>query len=263
MDGMAQGVPRVLHDLVMAGISRAGSQHHVRNHLELERQKGDSWEIHTTCQHCHHQFPTSSSCSVTLKVSMLPGSPPRSVISVNCPSKQIRFSYSTWRTVTHLAKCPMCAVFAMTDCQPLAMQRRILEHERFALSFLPRNFLTGDILCKSCLEALEQEGLSMFQVLATVFEPEGKDREPNQESSIIQKARAIARVASWNRGHDPKFSSAGTERDSIHHCEEHWLPSTTQKNCKENCLWTQNTPDVLQQGIWLKNYVLPSSRNSK
>jgi len=36
----------------------------------------------------------------------------------------------------------------------------------------------------------------MFQVLATVFEPEGKDREPNQESSIIQKARAIARVAS-------------------------------------------------------------------
>ena len=32
---------------------------HLRNHLELERQKGDSWEIHTTCQHCHHQFPTS------------------------------------------------------------------------------------------------------------------------------------------------------------------------------------------------------------
>lgn len=31
---------------------------HVRNHLDLERQKGDSWEIHTTCQHCHHQFPT-------------------------------------------------------------------------------------------------------------------------------------------------------------------------------------------------------------
>ena len=208
-------------------------------------------------------FPPRSSCSVTLKVSTLPGSPPRSVISVNCPSKQIRFSYSTWRTVTHLAKCPMCAVFAMTDCQPLAMQRRILEHERFALSFLPRNFLTGDILCKSRSEELEQEGLSMFQVLATVFEPEGKDREPNQESSIIQKARAIARVASWNRGHDPKFSSAGTERDSIHHCEEHWLPSTTQKNCKENCLWTQNIPDVLQQGIWLKNYVLPSSRNSK
>ena len=103
----------------------------------------------------------------------------------------------------------------------------------------------------------------MFHVLATVFEPEGKDREPNQESSIIQKARAVARVASWNRGHDPKFSSAGTERDSIHHCEEYWLPSTTQKNCKENCLWTQNIPDVLQQGIWLKNYVLPSSKNSK
>ena len=31
---------------------------HVRNHLELEKQKGDSWEIHTTCQHCHCQFPT-------------------------------------------------------------------------------------------------------------------------------------------------------------------------------------------------------------
>ena len=32
---------------------------HLRNHLELERQKGDSWEIHTTCQHYHLQFPTS------------------------------------------------------------------------------------------------------------------------------------------------------------------------------------------------------------
>ncbi|CAM9700213.1 unnamed protein product, partial [Rangifer tarandus platyrhynchus] len=31
---------------------------HVRNHLELEKQKGDSWETHTTCQHCHRQFPT-------------------------------------------------------------------------------------------------------------------------------------------------------------------------------------------------------------
>ena len=31
---------------------------HLRNHLEFERQKGDSWEIHTTCQHCHRQFPS-------------------------------------------------------------------------------------------------------------------------------------------------------------------------------------------------------------
>nr|XP_014723380.2 zinc finger protein 280B-like [Equus asinus] len=31
---------------------------HVRNHLELEKQRGDGWEIHTTCQHCHRQFPT-------------------------------------------------------------------------------------------------------------------------------------------------------------------------------------------------------------
>lgn len=31
---------------------------HVKHHLELEKQKGGSWEIHTTCQHCHRQFPT-------------------------------------------------------------------------------------------------------------------------------------------------------------------------------------------------------------
>ena len=92
----------------------------------------------------------------------------------------------------------------------------------------------------------------MFQVLATVFEPEGKDRAPNKESSVIQKARAIVRVASWSRGHDPNFSSAGTERDSIHHCEEHWLPSATQENYKEDWLRTQNIPHVLQQRIWLK-----------
>ena len=72
----------------------------------------------------------------------------------------------------------------------------VWKHEQFALSVLPQNFLTGEIFCKSRLEALEQEGLSMFQVLATVFEPEGQGRAPNQESSVIQKARAIARVAS-------------------------------------------------------------------
>ena len=42
--------------------------------------------------------------------------------------------------------------------------------------------------------------------------------------SHSKSQRAIVRVASWNRGHDVNFSSAGTERNSMHHCEEHWLP---------------------------------------
>ena len=70
------------------------------------------------------------------------------------------------------------------------------KHEQFTLPVLPQNFQTGDILHKSLLEALEQEGLSMFQVPAIVFKPEGKDRAPDQESSVIQTARALARLAS-------------------------------------------------------------------
>ena len=31
---------------------------HMKHHLELERQRGDSWKNHTTCQHCLRQFPT-------------------------------------------------------------------------------------------------------------------------------------------------------------------------------------------------------------
>ena len=31
---------------------------HMKHHLEVERLKGDSWKYHTTCQHCHRQFPT-------------------------------------------------------------------------------------------------------------------------------------------------------------------------------------------------------------
>ncbi|XP_007528849.1 zinc finger protein 280B [Erinaceus europaeus] len=31
---------------------------HMKHHLELEKQIGDSWKNHTTCQHCHRQFPT-------------------------------------------------------------------------------------------------------------------------------------------------------------------------------------------------------------
>ncbi|XP_005396416.1 PREDICTED: zinc finger protein 280B [Chinchilla lanigera] len=31
---------------------------HMKHHFELEKEKGDSWEKHTTCQHCYRQFPT-------------------------------------------------------------------------------------------------------------------------------------------------------------------------------------------------------------
>uniref|UniRef100_A0A8C6RRX3 Zinc finger protein 280B n=1 Tax=Nannospalax galili TaxID=1026970 RepID=A0A8C6RRX3_NANGA len=31
---------------------------HTKHHLELEKQGSDSWETHTTCQHCHRQFPS-------------------------------------------------------------------------------------------------------------------------------------------------------------------------------------------------------------
>ncbi|XP_069353244.1 zinc finger protein 280A-like [Eulemur rufifrons] len=31
---------------------------HMKHHLEFERERSDSWENHTTCQHCHRQFPT-------------------------------------------------------------------------------------------------------------------------------------------------------------------------------------------------------------
>ncbi|XP_041911703.1 zinc finger protein 280B-like [Arvicola amphibius] len=31
---------------------------HAKHHLELERQGNDDWETHTTCQHCHRQFPS-------------------------------------------------------------------------------------------------------------------------------------------------------------------------------------------------------------
>lgn len=31
---------------------------HMKHHLELEKQRNDSWEVHTTCHHCHRQFPT-------------------------------------------------------------------------------------------------------------------------------------------------------------------------------------------------------------
>ena len=70
------------------------------------------------------------------------------------------------------------------------------KHEQFALSVVPQIFQTGEILHKSHLEALEQEGLSVFQVLAAVFEPEREGRAPGQASSVIQNARAIARAAS-------------------------------------------------------------------
>uniref|UniRef100_A0A2K6L0I6 Zinc finger protein 280C n=1 Tax=Rhinopithecus bieti TaxID=61621 RepID=A0A2K6L0I6_RHIBE len=31
---------------------------HMKHHLELEKQNNESWENHTTCQHCYRQYPT-------------------------------------------------------------------------------------------------------------------------------------------------------------------------------------------------------------
>ncbi|KAG5194077.1 hypothetical protein JEQ12_020438 [Ovis aries] len=31
---------------------------HMKHHLELEKQNTESWENHTTCQHCYRQYPT-------------------------------------------------------------------------------------------------------------------------------------------------------------------------------------------------------------
>ena len=138
------------------------------------------------------------------------------------------------------------------------------KREQFAVSVLPRNFQTGDILRRSRLEALKQEGLSMFQVLATVFEPEGKDRAPNKESSVIQKAREQlwglppeTEVMMWT---SVQLGLRETACIIVRNTDS---PSATQENYKEDWLRTQNIPHVLQQGIWLKNYVLPTSRNSK
>ncbi|XP_075394808.1 zinc finger protein 280C isoform X1 [Tenrec ecaudatus] len=31
---------------------------HMKHHLELEKQNSESWDNHTTCQHCYRQYPT-------------------------------------------------------------------------------------------------------------------------------------------------------------------------------------------------------------
>ncbi|KAM6151593.1 zinc finger protein 280C [Rhynchocyon petersi] len=31
---------------------------HMKHHMELEKQNSESWENHTTCQHCYRQYPT-------------------------------------------------------------------------------------------------------------------------------------------------------------------------------------------------------------
>lgn len=31
---------------------------HMKHHLELEKQNSESWESHTTCQHCYRQYST-------------------------------------------------------------------------------------------------------------------------------------------------------------------------------------------------------------
>lgn len=99
---------------------------YVWSHLEHEKQKGDSWEIHTTCQHCHPWFPTPFNLQCHIEsVTHYPGV---SVMFANCHSKQTRLSYITWRTIVSLAKCPMWARFAIIDCQLLLIKKHVLEH---------------------------------------------------------------------------------------------------------------------------------------
>ena len=82
-------------------------------------------------------------------------------------------------------------------------------------------------------------------------------KSQNNCKGCLLKQRSWSKLQfSWGWVDFPK-------RDSIHHCEEHWLPSATQKNYKEDWLGTQTTPDVLQQGIWLKIMFYPPAEIQK
>ena len=84
-------------------------------------------------------FPPRSSCSVTLKVSTLPGSPPRSVISVNCPSKQIKThegQSQSWQN----ALCVPCLQLQIVSLGPCEARFRMWHGN------------VNNLLCLFCLE---------------------------------------------------------------------------------------------------------------
>ena len=116
---------------------------HMKHHLELERQRGDSWKNHPPASTDTASFLLPSSCSVTLKVSTLPRSPLQSVKSVNCPLRQISFSYSTWKTIISLVKCPMYAGFAVTDHHFCRWQMHISEHTMVTLKICFAHFISN------------------------------------------------------------------------------------------------------------------------
>ena len=194
---------------------------------------------HTTCQHCHRQFPAPFQLQCHIE-SVHTSREPSAVCKI------CELSFETDQLLSQHMKDSHKP--GKMPCVCCVCDYRLSAFADVEVRFRTWHGNTNNLLCLFCLkifklstsfvnhrlEALEQEGLSMFQVLATVSEPEGEDRAPNQESSVIQKARAIAGVGSWDRGHDLNLSSAATERDGIHHCEEHGPPSATQNNYKDD-----------------------------
>ena len=97
--------------------------------------KAERWQLenHTTCQHCYCQFSTPF--QLQCHIESFHTSQERAAVCKICELslKTDQVSYSTWKTIIDLVKCPMYARFAVTDHESSHIWMHISEHTMVTL----------------------------------------------------------------------------------------------------------------------------------
>nr|XP_058896129.1 zinc finger protein 280A-like [Kogia breviceps] len=240
---------------------------HVKNHLEFEKQRGDSWEIHTTCQHCHRQYPTpfqlqchiesvhtsqepSAVCKICelsfetdqvllqhMKVNHKPGEMPYVCQVCNYRSSvfaDVEAHFRTWHENTNSLLCLFCLKIFKVATSYVTHAWRHWNKRVFQCSKCRLQFLT--------LKEKMEHQTKNHQPFKMPEQLEGlsPETEVKIQTSVQPGPREAASIIVTNT-------------------ESRVSPEKTTKRMAMNTRCSRRTA----AGVLAKNYVLPTSRNPK
>ncbi|XP_057602778.1 zinc finger protein 280A [Hippopotamus amphibius kiboko] len=240
---------------------------HVRNHLELEKQKDDSWEIHTTCRHCHRQFPTPFQLQCHIE-SVHTSQEPSTVCKI------CELSFETDQVLLQHMKdnhkpgempyvCQVCSYRSSVFADVEAHFRTWHEH-------------TNNLLCLFCLKIFKvatsyvnhawrhwnkrvfqcSKCRLQFLTLKEKTEHQTKNHQPFKKPELLEGLPPETEVTIRTSVQPGPRQVASI---TVSNTDSQVSPEKTTKRMARNTNYSR----LIAARVLAKNYVLPTSRNSK
>ncbi|KAK1802272.1 hypothetical protein P4O66_021937, partial [Electrophorus voltai] len=219
---------------------------HMKHHLELEKQNSESWESHTTCQHCYRQYSTPFQLQCHIESAHSPYES-----TTNC--KICELAFETEQVLLEHMKDNHKPGEMPYGCQVCNYRSSFFSDVENHFRTVHEN--TKDLLCPFCLKVLRSAHMYMqhymkHQVTIRASLTGGSAMSPNTASKSFvnlvptspETTRPVAHKSSSNVGRT-KMNQANKSRNSTHNSELKGLKLSGVHKCTE-CLHEVTDPYV-------------------